>query len=638
MRSLAIVLRREVAERRLLMLAAALLGLIPLAVPFLPLGISRTPDARACTAIALAVIVSYVLALVLGSTVLARDLAERRLGFYFSRPLPGWAIWAGKLACAALLAFGSGILVLLPSLLLGDHPDPSGYWSWGIGREFDAGLGFLLWAATVLVLLLAANAVGVMVRSRSPWFLLDLLAGTLLVGLAVIVTARLLSAWALGALAMAQVGLLMAAVLSLAAASAIQVTRARTDLRRGHRLLSLTLWACLGLSVLAYGGYARWVLAATPEDLAEIHGVIPAPAGDWVALGGSTGKLRGGFEPVFLLDTSSGRSFRLRSNPLTWWGLAFSRDGRHVAWLEMAGRGALPMTLHGLELGRPGAEPVATPIAFSKDVPESLVLSPDGGRMACLVEGRIVAQEVRNGRLLLSVPVLPGEVWGPDRLRFLDARTLRFYGARLQGGRTEFRVVDFDLGAGDNGRLAREIRVPGYDHALRAISPDGQRLLLRDRRLESSRGELAIADLRTGEPPVRLPVRGMLSGLSYLADGRVVAAWRNRGRIELRLFDGRGRELKRFSLPGEHVRLGGQPAPGLLVLATTGNRSIQEGWRSDLLDLETGALRPIGEGLFPQGSPSLPPGSLGTRLLVQEKGGLVRIDPATGRRTTILRD
>lgn len=640
MRPLAVVLRRELAERRLLMLAAALLGLVPLAVPFLPLGISRVPDARAGTAIALAVIVSYVLALVLGSTVLARDLSERRLGFYFSRPLPGWAIWAGKLAGAALLAFGCGVLVLLPSLLLGDRPDPSAYWMWDLGSAGrDLGLGSFLWAATVLALLLAANAVGVMVRSRSPWFLLDLLAGTLLVGLVVLVTARLLSAWALGALALAQIGLLVAAVLSLAAASALQVTRARTDLRRGHRLLSLALWACLGLAVLAYGGYARWVLASAPEDLEEIHGVIPAPAGDWVALGGSTGKLRGGFEPVFLLDTSSGRSFRLRSNPLIWWGLAFSRDGRHVAWMEMAGRGALPVTLHRLELGRPGAEPAATPIGFSKDVPESLVLSPDGGRMACLVEGRIVAQEVRNGRLLLSTPVRPGEVWGPDRLRFLDARTLRWYGARmgtrLQGGSTEFRVVDFDLGT---GRAAREIQVPGYDHALRAISPDGQRLLLRDRRLEPSGSEIAIADLRTGEPPIRLPVRGVLSGLSYLADGRVVAAWRNRGRIELRLFDGRGRELKRFDLPGEHVRLGGQPAPGLLALAITGNRSIQQGWRSDLLDLETGALRPIGEGLYPQGWPSLPPGSLGTRLFVQEKGGLVRIDPATGRRTAILHD
>jgi hypothetical protein len=628
MRTFAIVLRRELAERWLLALAAALLGLIPLAVPFLPLGISQAADARSGTAIALAVIVSYVLALVLGSTVLARDLSERRLGFYFSRPLPGWAIWAGKLAGAALLAFGSGILVLLPALLLGDRPDPSGYW----GPAGDSALSFTLWAMTVLALLLIANAFSSMVRSRSPWLLLDLLAGTLLVGLVGVVTGRLLAAEAFGALGMAHAGLLFAVVLSFTVASAIQVTRARTDSRRGHRLLSLTLWALLGLSALAFGGYARWVLGATPEDLVTIGGVIPAPKGDWIALGGSTGKLRGEFEPAFLLDTSSGRSFRLQGNPTVWGGMTFSPDGRHAAWMQMAGRGTFPITIHRLELDRPGAEPAATPIGFSEHMPYSLTLSPDGERLACLLEDRIVVQEMRNGRLLLAAPVLVGESWDRDRLRFLDSRTLRFYGARFQGSRAELRVVDFDL---DTGRPLREIQVPGYDHGLRGISPDGQRLLLRARTQEPGRGELAIADLRTGEPPIAIPAPEDLSAFSFLADGRVVIVRRNRGRIDLHLLDSGGAELKRFNLPGHRVRLGGQPARGLLVVMTMQGSS-EKTWRSVLLDLESGALRPIGEELYPEGWPSLPPGSIGTQLFVQKKGSLVRIDPATGRHHAIL--
>jgi hypothetical protein len=505
MRAFAMVLRRELAERWLLALAAALLGLIPVAVPFLPLEISRAPDARAGTAIALAVIVSYVLALVLGSTVLARDLSERRLGFYFARPLPGWAIWAGKMAGAALLAFGSGVLVLIPAMLLGDRPDPSGYW----GPAGDSALSFTLWAMTVLALLLAANAFSTMVRSRSPWLLLDLLAGTLLVGLVGAVTGRLLTAGALGALAMAHAGLLVALVLSFAAASAVQVTRARTDPRRGHRLLSLSLWALLGLSALAFGGYARWVLAVSPEDLVEIERVIPAPAGDWIAVGGSTGASRGRFEPTFLLDISSGRSVRIGSQSSVWGGLAFSEDGRHAVWTQMAGRGAFPVTIHRLELGRPGAEPVATPVGFSEDLPYSLALSPDGTRMACISGQRIIAQELRNGRLLLAAPVLPGEAWGQNRLRFLDSRTLRFYAPRWQGREvSKIRVLDFDL---DTGRTSRE----------------------------------------------------------------------------------------------------------------------------SLLDLERGALGPIGKGLFPEGWPSLAPGSIGTQFFVQKKGGLVRIDPS-GRQRVIL--
>ena len=634
MRAFAIVLGRELAERRLLALAAALLGLIPLAVPFLPLGISRAPDARSGTAIALALIVSYVLALVLGGTVLARDLSERRLGFYFSRPLTGWAIWAGKLAGGAVLAFGSGVLVLLPSLLLGDRLDPSGYWGLGIGRGLDLWLSSALWAVTVLALLLAANAIGVMVRSRSPWLLLDLLAGTLLLAAAGIVTGRLLSAWAVDAMAMAQAGLLVAAVLSFAAASAVQVTRGRTDLRRGHRLLSLTLWVLLGLSVLAFGGYAQWVLAAAPEDLESIGGVIPAPAGEWIALEGSTGAGRGKFEPSFLLDISSGRFVRIGAQSMAWGGATFSRDGRHAVWVQASGRLLYPVNVYRIDLGRPGAEPVQTPVGFSEAVPHALALSPDGRRLACIAGGRVVAQELGNGKLLLSAPV-EREVWERERLRFLDSRTLRYYFSVSQRANREpeLRVIDFDL---DTGRAAREIRLPG-SFVIWGISPDGYRLLLRFRNLELDRTEIAIADLRTGEPPAGIPMPGIGNEIALLPDGRLLASRRSRGRIELILLDGHGTELKRFEIPGVHVRFGGQPAPGLLAVATALGRSITDGWRSDLLDLETGALRPVGEGLYPQGWPTLPPGSVGTKLFASKNGGLVRIDPATGRLHTILR-
>lgn len=261
--------------------------------------------------------------------------------------------------------------------------------------------------------------------------------------------------------------------------------------------------------------------------------------------------------------------------------------------------------------------------------------------MACLVGERIVAQEMKDGRLLLAAPILPGEFWSPDRLRFLDSRTLRFYGTRLDRGKSELelRVLDFDL---DTGGKVREVQVPGYDHALREISPDGQRLLLKDRKPETGSGELAIADLRSGQPPAGIPVRGNLSGFSFLPDGRMVVARRSsparggRNRIDLHLLDSRGAELKRFSLPGHRVRIGGQPAPGLLVVTLTGEPS-EKTSRSLFLDLESGALRPIGKGLYPQGWPGLPPGSLGTQLFVQKRGGLVRVDPMNGYQKIILR-
>ena len=88
---------------------------------------------RSGVALGLALIVSLVLAMALGGSVIARDLGERRLGFYFARPISGGAIWAGKLAAAAVLAVGAGVLVLLPASLFSGLPDPTGYWGSTLG-------------------------------------------------------------------------------------------------------------------------------------------------------------------------------------------------------------------------------------------------------------------------------------------------------------------------------------------------------------------------------------------------------------------------------------------------------------------------------------------------------------------------
>lgn len=629
------VLRREIAERRLLIVAAVLLGLVPLAVPLLPMGSVRGPEARAGTAAALALIASFVLAVVLGSSVLARDLAERRLGFYFSRPLPGWSIWAGKLTAAALLAFGSGLLILLPSLLLGDGLDPSGYWGQGAFWETASGMDGAFWAASVLVLLLGANVLGVMVRSRSPWLLLDLLAAVGLAALLWLVSLRLALAGATGPLGRAGLGLLAAILLSLAAASAVQVTRARTDLRRGHQVLSFTLWGLLGLSTAVFGGYARWVLAATPRDLVRIENLLPAPAGEWVVVQG-VARDRAGFKPWFLLDTASGRSLRIPSMPGFWGWPVFSQDGRRALWLESESRRYFPLSVHRLDLDRPGATPSAERIGFDSEIPYGLALSPDGARLASIYKNRIQVHELGSGRLLMSQAPPAGEVWGGDRLRFLDGRTLRFVGSRRTGPPLEGDIVVVDLDV-ESGR-SRESQVLGEDQLVWGFSADGQRLLLRSRRLDQGRFELRVADLRTGEVSAPLSMPGPLGEAGFLRDGRLVTASARSARVSLQILDGRRAEMKRLDLPGSRVRLGGQPMPGLLVVATAEGPANQDRshWRTFLLDLDRGTLLPFGEGLSPVGWPGLRVGSLGTQLFLQGRNGLVRIDPATGRRRVIL--
>ncbi|HET9225871.1 MAG TPA: hypothetical protein VFR31_04350, partial [Thermoanaerobaculia bacterium] len=576
--------------------------------------------------LALSLIASFVLALVLGATVLARDLAERRMGFYFSRPLPGWAIWGGKLAAAVLLAFGAGLLILLPAVLLGDRPDPSGFlWQ---GAD-DLGL----WAGSILAVLLLANAASVAVRSRSAWLLLDLLAAAVLAAAVWLVTRRLLEARAFEAMNAAHLGLLAGAVLSLAAASAFQVVLARTDLRRGHRVLSLVLWSLLGLSVLAFGGFTAWVLGAEPEDLAEIDQVLPAPSGDWIALSGAA-EGRAGYEPAFLLDTRSGRFVRISPIEGLWYGLAFSRDGRRAAWVEARGRSQF--YLASLDLGRPGSAPVLMPGPLER-FPLALALSPDGARLALLDSDRVLVQELRTGKLLASIPIPRREALRSDRIRFLDGRRLRFFGADWTGaGRdldSRVRVIDFEAGS---GRVLSDIQVPGGAQILWGFGVDSDRILLRSTLMSGGRFEMRVADLRTAEPPVTIPLAGTFAGSVLLRDGRMVFVSDHRDRSWLQILDARGTELKRIPIDSDLIHLGGQPEPGLLVLAVR-KPGLPRKWRSLLLDVDRGTLRPLGEGLHPAGWPSLPEGSVGTRLFIQDKGGLVQLDTRTGRRKVILR-
>ena len=114
------VVRREVDERRLYLAGGLLLGLLPLLAPLLPWAAAQPAmEVREATAVTLFWIASLIFSVLLGGAVFGGDLAERRLSFYFSRPLSGWAVLGGKLAATLLVGFTATALVLLPSVALG---------------------------------------------------------------------------------------------------------------------------------------------------------------------------------------------------------------------------------------------------------------------------------------------------------------------------------------------------------------------------------------------------------------------------------------------------------------------------------------------------------------------------------------
>jgi len=638
MRGFAAVFTREVVERRLLFLLG-LAGFVPFLLPLLEPSSLGAAELRVASAFVLCGVVGGILALGLGGSVLARDLAERRLGFYFARPLSGWAIWAGKLAAALALCLSVGILVLLPALLFeaGARSELKGF-----------GAVWVLKALALLAaLVLLAHVVSIMVRSRSPWLAVDLAAAAVVGLLGWSAAERLIRAGMAtmfvaseSPLALVDRALLAAAPVALAAVlagSAAQVLGGRTDLRRGHRLLSLTLWSLLSAGALGLEGYSRWLIAAEPADLMALEGIFAAPAGNAVEVQGPAVH-RDGYRPVFLVDAESGRFSRLFPAP-QWEALRavhFSGDGRSAVWFEFSATG--PAVLVRLDLSRPGAQPVPTPLTFNGRA-ALLTLSPDGRRLAAVWGDRLVVEDLDSSRLLASVPVPPAYLW-QSRLQFTDGGHVLYIHAGAGGigapprSLQAIEVTELDLATGRQAVLGRT--PPVESSAFPELSPDGSHFLVHQPQeklqLFSTRGAVLAAELRSS---------AQASG--FLADGRIVAVEAGEGvgtaaaGRQLALLSPDGAILRRFPFPGARaLRPGGEPFPGQLVLgvATHAAPSLDHGlgrWESRLLDLATGESRSLGRGLLPMGAMSAGPGSAGPRLFQRAGGRLVLLDLATGR-------
>jgi hypothetical protein len=302
MSQLLAVAARELRERWLLLPGALVAGFMPVVLPLFGLGLSRdlTPTMGAAGAALFGVAASVVM----GSSMLARDAANGRLGFLFSRPLPWGAIWGGKWLAALTLAAASAFLAAIPWMVAyplssfgGHHGDSwlRAFW------ESEASAPF----AVVLVLAIGlANFNATAFRARSPWLAADLLL-VLLAGWTVRRTvAPLVAQGILGTEPLSRWGLLIPLGILATAfflASALQVARGRTDLRRAHAAMSFTFWAIVfGVLGLAAARLA-WARAARPADLTAQVATSDA-TGRWVyAWGGS----RRGGAPGFLIESAS---------------------------------------------------------------------------------------------------------------------------------------------------------------------------------------------------------------------------------------------------------------------------------------------------------------------------------------------
>jgi hypothetical protein len=613
---------REIGERRAVLWAAIVAGIVPFGSPLIPgVRADQVVEAREALAVLVACLYGVAAALFLGAGAVARDLAEGRLRFDFARPLTAGAIWAGRFLATLLLVALSAAIVLAPSALAGGGIAPLRGSSWP--------LGFLVAAGTVLFLVPAAHAAAVALRSRSAWLGLDL-AGLLIVPLVVAAGSRRLTdagavEVALG-LGLASAG---GAVATLWLASAAQLSVGRTDLGRGHRIQSIVLWALLSLTALAHGAATIWVLAAGPLDLTSVA-ALPAPAGPWIAVEGEAIG-RGDYRPAFLVHGEAGRVVRLGGaapGTAAPWSvnLRFSSDGRRAVWLRPVDRAMSRLEVLMTDLD--AAAPVARSTGIGWSPWATWAISEDGGRLAVLENGIVAVHALDTGKLEASVRVEGSTTWeSSPLLRFATADTVRLF--RFVPALT---VDELDVPARTLTRVGEGPALPRW--GARTFNRDGSRLVVDAGPDDAT----LVLEARTARVVASFPAPAVgHRSVRFLGDGRLLLGERRSGGSTIRIVSHHGVVERSIELAAPDLRgIGGEVEPGVVLLALAPVRP-GEDWAASMrtarLDLASGASQEIGTGRYPLLAmawfAAAAPGSPGTRLILRD-GALVRWDPATG--------
>ena len=633
MRGIVAIARREIFERRIAFLAAALLGLLPFLAPLLPaVRHYGAGDVRLFAAAFFAIIFAGAQSLILGGSTIGRDLSERRLGFYFARPVSAGAIWAGKFLGICLMVLSGAAIILLPVSVL-----DFSRWAASAGVAPRWGEMALLFAGAVILCLGLGNLIGTALRARSAWFAGDM---ALLAIFAFAVwgsVAPLVTAEAPRLLEYVLIGLATAIAIAILASGFAQVAIGRTDAARGNRARFAVLWLLLFAAAGLCAGYVRWVFSPLPADLLLASLPVAAPSGSWIELSGNA-RGRVDFRASLLYDVATGNYARALSGREG--AIAFSGDGRAAAWAERSGfdrRAPLDIWICRLEAG-----PIRRVRTSLSARVWNIAISPEGSRVA-LVESKTVSVfEIPSGRLVASAAVDSEKNY--HRVVFLGKEKLRLYRLWPGGPASPLNspafeaigVLDFDLAA----RTLRETASIGNIRRPYSLAFDDrhERLIALEKE-----GSVSLFDVSNGRRLTTLSSSGRdVGSKGFLFDGRPMFSETKGGIGRVHVFDRNGGEEKVFEVgPASLVRLGAEPAAGRLALAVGPGPQVAGISAASVLDLENGSLFRLRSPLSPVAAlmrwriPQPQPGSVISRLFSRNDGGLVLLDPSTNTLKTL---
>ena len=658
MKGFVAVLWLELRQWRLLLAGSLAIGLIPFLVP-LVLPKHGYPDAIEATAIALFVGTVVMLTLILGATLFASDLAERRLGFLFSRPISGLAIWSGRYLAALLLIVVGGGLVLAPAAIrLGGLPDVVLGKAWhsipdflsaGIisSAPFTVQVFFFFWSPLVMGgvaligLLALAHAAVLAWRGRSLWLVVDLVVLMLGVGWLYLVLGSLVVSQATMPAAMASVALCIYGAVALTVAWLVQILRARTRLHTGQKLHSRVFWSLMVPALVALGIFHQWTLAPGPEAIELLTGTH---TGERFFVYSGLVQRRPGYAPRFLTDLESGDTWNLST--LTFrdgTSGAKSRDG-----FEVPVEAYRVLMESGNRWWWWRTSSLVSPDAWGVRRESRTAVSRDGTLTAFATRDRLFVTSTSGSTGIRASIPFDGRLWERHEITFLDDGTVRVaesdFAKRDEAeGRdhtSRVRVRDFDIGAG-KVRDVLDFEVTG--HWYRGFpSPDRRRLLL------AARTSLLVLDIDSGET-TELPFEeaDFNYGAALLESGDVVVASVREKEAVLSLIRKGSPELIEIPLPEPPsglppgITFAGQPSPELLLFAERSESITSEevpppiqcqdlySWQTSVLDLESGSVRRVGNDLRPIGASDVQVGSFGSRLMQRGTGEIGLWDPGT---------
>ena len=623
-----IIAAREVRERSFVLLFALFTATVPFIIAALPRSAAwgRT-NTIAVTGLILSVAVAFALSLIVGGSFVGRELSEKRLSFYFARPVGAVALWFGKLAGAIALVTLAFAIVYTPSVLVGRA-------AWGKSWNFSmlSGAGVIL--ATSIGLILVSHTLSTMFRSRSAvlaidvvllaavgfavWFLIE----PFLVVNAIVVAERVI--W----------GILATLVVALVGAGAWQLSHGRTDLRRSHTEMSRFLWAALALGLSLVAAYGYWVRAVEPSDLTSAYAQMNA-TGDWAVVTGEA-KYRGDYRPIFVTNVKTGES---TSFPVAGWaGSDFTRNGKAVTSVAPVLRmksGDFMLWMQRLGVDE---RPRATGITLAPN--SSIVVSDDLTRVAVFSHRNLAVHAIEGPQMLASMRLEPAPGVRREAF-FVTPDLLRVYTVRNESrgatdGPQTLTIEELDV---PSRRLVKTGEWSTTGRWLQfEVSDDGSVVSVFPGRSNGTALRM-ILDGRTAEE------RGTFEGESGsevargLRDGRYFSLRAGEAHVY-----GRGGELQRsFSLPFQGwTRWAGEAAPGIVVVNVRRSDATSErsglGWDLKVIDIANGAVvRELRDAHFPSSGnwsdPRVPASLRSTYLYTDAGGKLWRWNALTGEKT-----